>query len=406
MVLRKKASKKKMVRKSFSKKKMSRKGVSYSRKAVSRKGTQYRSRTYAPKVSYGANGVITVTHQEYVRNFSTATSFSAQSFYINPGLQSLFPWLSGVAAQYTQYDFKKLQFLLKSTSANALNSTNTALGVHGLCVIKDTMQPDPTSKVECESFQGAVSAAPSKSLIMNVNVNNRQNVLGPKYVITGNTSTDSDSRLYHEGKLVYFADSAQAASDSSELWVSYTVTLRDPRILSSVMAYNNNTSLFRVTAPTVSNLFGTLGSSAYYNDNSQMSVTFTSSNTLTFPSWVQTGDYLIVVGTEGSATPATNGSAFRTAINAGTGLTNCTPLKIFKDSSNADTCFIITGDVAGAITSSQTNIGTAFAVRITKPTASIYFGVLWVPNTSVAHVMVLPINGRILTNSYSSTRLF
>jgi hypothetical protein len=57
-----------------------------------------------------------------------STAFTNTSFNINPSNALLFPWLSNIAANFSEYRFKNLRFCFNSTSANALNSTNTALG--------------------------------------------------------------------------------------------------------------------------------------------------------------------------------------------------------------------------------------------------------------------------------------
>jgi predicted nucleic acid-binding Zn ribbon protein len=72
-----------------------------------------------------------ITHREYITDIvtsSTAGAFSYVTYSINPGQDSLFPWLSNIAQCFEAYKMHGLVFEYKSMSADALNSTNTALG--------------------------------------------------------------------------------------------------------------------------------------------------------------------------------------------------------------------------------------------------------------------------------------
>lgn len=57
-----------------------------------------------------------------------AGTFNYSTWQLNPGQKSLFPWLAGIASNFESYKFHGLVFEYKSMSADALNSTNTALG--------------------------------------------------------------------------------------------------------------------------------------------------------------------------------------------------------------------------------------------------------------------------------------
>lgn len=110
------------------------------------------------------NGV-RIRHREFIQDVSSSTSFVNQLFSINAGLASTFPWLSQIAPNFEQYKFHGLIFEFRSTSANALNSTNTALGTVILGTDYNTAAAAFTSKQQMENNEWTCSTKPSLSVI-------------------------------------------------------------------------------------------------------------------------------------------------------------------------------------------------------------------------------------------------
>lgn len=80
---------------------------------------------------FSGNRTFVVSHREYIQDIvssSSAGAFKIDSFLINPGDPATFPWLSNLAQNFEEYRIHGMIFQFKTTSANALNSTNTALG--------------------------------------------------------------------------------------------------------------------------------------------------------------------------------------------------------------------------------------------------------------------------------------
>lgn len=72
-----------------------------------------------------------IQNREYIMDIvsgSSANSFNYNTFDLNPGSSVTFPWLNRIAQNFESYRFHGLVFEFKSMSADALNSTNTALG--------------------------------------------------------------------------------------------------------------------------------------------------------------------------------------------------------------------------------------------------------------------------------------
>jgi len=72
----------------------------------------------APKYTT-RNGNVVVTNREYVGYLSGSSSFNLVSYPANPGISSLFPWLSNIANNYDRYRVKRLRFIFVSSVSTA-----------------------------------------------------------------------------------------------------------------------------------------------------------------------------------------------------------------------------------------------------------------------------------------------
>lgn len=73
---------------------------------------------------------VRITHKEYVGNVycSTDGSIINQPYYINPGNQTLFPWLSLIAAQFDAYKFHGMVMYFKSFTTDTAVSATVSTG--------------------------------------------------------------------------------------------------------------------------------------------------------------------------------------------------------------------------------------------------------------------------------------
>lgn len=186
-----------------------------------------------PSMHSSGDGFV-VRHREYLGELLSSTIFANNSFRINPGDANVFPWLAPIAQKFEEYKFNGLAFEFRSTSASALNSVNTALGVVVAAVEYNVVNAAFNNKLQMENSMWAVSCKPSESLIMPVECDSRINPLGVMYVRSGQPV--NDPRFYDLG-LMQFATIGQqlAGVDLGELWISYDVTLYKPIIAPSLV---------------------------------------------------------------------------------------------------------------------------------------------------------------------------
>lgn len=175
---------------------------------------------------------VIIRHREYLGDVvtgSVAGVFTLNSYTINPGLPECFPWLSQVATSFQQYKLRGMLFEFKSTSADALNSTNTALGTVIMATQYDSTEPDFTTKAAMENHEYSSSARQSSSMLHPIECARSENVLSELYVRNGSETGTSDPRFMDFGKFQIATVGQQGSSvNIGELWVSYEIELLKP----------------------------------------------------------------------------------------------------------------------------------------------------------------------------------
>jgi len=196
-------------------------------------------------------GGMIVSHREYIGDINSNVAFTPQTFALNPGLGQLFPWLSSLAQNFEEYEFRGVVLEYKSMSSD-LNtaSTTSNLGTVVMCTQYnplDTVFPD---KRTMENYQFACSGKPSEHIIHPIECKRGQNVDTHLYIRTGNAlGNDADLRLYDLGNFTIATQgmpSAFSGSSIGELWISYEVEFFKPK-LTSTLGLTNNADLIRST---------------------------------------------------------------------------------------------------------------------------------------------------------------
>lgn len=219
---------------------------------------------------------VVITHREYLGDIisaATPNTFKIEKWGLNPSDNNTFPWLSQIAQpNFQQYKFDQLMFEFRSFSADALNSTNTALGAMFSAINYDYSDPDFQSRQQVENSNWARSCKPSESTLIPVECDPSQTGLnsGLLYVINGNTvPAGADPKTYYLGKIFIGTTGVQGASvNLGSLYVSYRVKLYKP-----VMSPPASGSLIFVSnrsgCTQVGNVhFGTAEIASIYNSDS------------------------------------------------------------------------------------------------------------------------------------------
>lgn len=197
----------------------------------------------APAFMSTENGM-RVCHREFVTDVKSTTDFLNQfQYWINPGNDQLFPWLSQIANSFESYDLHGLVVTYKPTSGTAISSTSAAMGSVILSTEYDVLKPQFGSKRDAEAYQFTTVSVPYEGMMHPVECKPSLTVL-PKKFVTSSTSptglaSDDDPRLHYHGLLQCMTAGQQATGAVvGELWVSYDVTLFTPRLKPQLSALN------------------------------------------------------------------------------------------------------------------------------------------------------------------------
>lgn len=179
-----------------------------------------------------------IRYQEYLGDIITSATpgnFKIDAYNIQPGLPASFPWLSQIAANYEQYSLEGIVYQFKSTSANALNSVNTALGSVMLATNYDVSDPPFVSKSEMLNYEYSSSCKPSESVLHMIECDPKQSVLTELYTRTGELPSNKDLKFYDLGKFQIATVGFQGTSvNIGELHVTYQVRLLKPKLFSTL----------------------------------------------------------------------------------------------------------------------------------------------------------------------------
>lgn len=278
------------------------------------------SNSLVQKVSAGADipsmhkegQSIIVRHKEFLTEITGTTAFTVQqSFSINPGLSTTFPWLSGIASQYSEYRIKGMVYHYIPTSGTVSSGTNPALGSVMLQTSYRASELAPTSKVEMMNEYWASEARPCDTFCHPIECDPKENPFNVQYIRTSAVPSGDTVLMYDLGKTT-LATSGQQANGVvlGDLWVTYEIELRKP-----VLTDLNNSSLNSFAGTATASIDNTHAFGSNFTvSNTSFPVTIAiGANTVNFPQG-STGTYFII-----ASYPGATASAFATTTVSGTG---------------------------------------------------------------------------------------
>lgn len=187
-----------------------------------------------PTVQNSPNeGGVIIRHREFIGNVTAATNFTLTTYILNPGLPTLFPWLSAIASSFDTYEVRGAIAYFRSTSSDAVLSTNatSSLGKVLMAFNHDVLDADFPNDFYMENYQGACVSKPSCDFICPIECARNLNVLQKLYVRKLAVPTNSDARMYDFGKLnVAVVGSQSTVGNLGELWFSYEIRLCNAKI--------------------------------------------------------------------------------------------------------------------------------------------------------------------------------
>jgi len=247
-----------------------------------------------PKIINDApSGGTIIRHTEYLGDVLTSTTpgaFQLQSYGLNPADEATHPWLAQIAANYEEYEYEGLLFQFRSTSADALNSTNTALGTVMMATNYDAADPLFSSKAEMLNYEFSCSSKPSDSLLHMVECAPNQTVLGHRYTRPGLPPAGTDIRFFDLGNFQIATTGFQgSAVNIGELHCTYQVRLLKPKLFVALGADINTAGAASVSGVSAA---APLGNGTFLSRFDNFGITI-SGQTISLPRSVVKETYII-----------------------------------------------------------------------------------------------------------------
>lgn len=188
---------------------------------------------------------IVFAHREYIGDVKSSINFQATTYPINPGNNEMFPWMSRVAGLFEEYEMLGCLFEYRSTSATAVGTTSSGMGVVVMATDYDCYDQNFTTKRQMEAAEFSSAAVPFETFLHPIECDRSRNVLAQEYVVPGMTKyTDApgDARLSVLGNFTIATEGQQVDGTTiGELWVTYHIKLSRP-----VLESTASTSVYSV----------------------------------------------------------------------------------------------------------------------------------------------------------------
>lgn len=202
---------------------------------------------------------VIIRHKEYLGEVLSSTSYTVQQSYpLNPGNATTFPWLSNIAASFQEYRIRGMVFHYIPSSGSAVSSTNAALGTVMIQTSYRSNDATPSSKVELLNEFWSNEVVPSDTMAHPIECDPKENPFNVQYIRTGSVPA-GDSVLMYDLGLTHLAVSGCQSTGNrlGDLWVTYDIELKKPLLYSNVTSRVDSSTGYVTTGLSTTTLFGT-----------------------------------------------------------------------------------------------------------------------------------------------------
>lgn len=329
-----------------------------------------------PKVHATKRGV-SISHREFLGDITGSQTFTSRTYPINPGSSVTFPWLSNIAEMFQSYRIKGMIFEFNSTSADALNSVNTALGTVIMSTQYNVALPPLVNKAEMEQYEYTVSGRPSRNLTHCIECDPSLQVMEHLFTRTGALPAGQDYQFYDWGNFQLATVGMQAAAVIGELWVSYEVEFLKPRIASGGCWPGDFTRISNGPYTQSTNVLGDIQTTPVGNLGVTVESTGLGFNRILLPAAISAGRFLLTIRWKG-------------AISAGLANPSVTTSNItFQNNFQLGTQSQVFSPSSGAVTNAVTYNATFLVNGYSASGSIIDFGAAGVLPATPTHVDIL-----------------
>jgi hypothetical protein len=253
-----------------------------------------------PEVKNLRDRCFVVRHREYIADINATSNFTVQSFPINPGLVSSFPWLSQVAQAFEEYYIVGMVYEYKTLSADYTTAPSASLGYVIMATQYNVLNPVFPDKVTMENYQFSNSRKPSETFIHPIECKKSVTPIHELYVRTGAVPAGADPRLYDLGVFQIATGGNNGTGTLGELWVSFEAIFCKPR-LSSYAGYELLADHYQFVPASLSNAQPLANGNATLVTGSNLGTSI-SANVMAFPPSLQDGFFIVVYTVAGGST--------------------------------------------------------------------------------------------------------
>jgi hypothetical protein len=217
-----------------------------------RRNSLWKSGRQVP-VMHSANEKVTMRHREFVANVVSSDDFDINTIDLNPGLDGTFPYLSAIASNFQEYQFKGLVVAYHSTSTDVVTTaTSAAIGTVMLSANYRADADPPSTKLALLNQMWTTDCKPSEDCILPVECSPRENPLAIFYTRSGPLAANSDKKLYDLCSISIATEGntyTDPGTKIGELWISYEVEFFKPVLSSGPIDSLSGADVFTLTAP-------------------------------------------------------------------------------------------------------------------------------------------------------------
>lgn len=171
-----------------------------------------------------------IRHCELVETIDGSVAFEVISLNVNPGRETVFPWLSKIASRYQQYKVHRLSF-------ESVTRTSTATKGSVLMAPEyENMAGDPDTEATMSTYHGCVEDVAWNDIWCNIDTKaihatNPRKLIRDQH-ICGNRNVYDACRFYH-------ATTGFANADAiAKLWVHYDIEFFIPQTETQLLTYD------------------------------------------------------------------------------------------------------------------------------------------------------------------------
>lgn len=205
---------------------------------------------------------LVVRRTEYIKDIVSspvANTFAVETFAVNPGQRSMFPFLSQIAVNYEEYRVRGMVVHFKSLSGDSVASVQSGLGYVAMATQYDALDATFVNKAAIENYSMSQSGKPSIDQIHGIECHPQMNALTHLYVRSSSQPANTDLRLYDLGKFSIANSCPGTSVTLGELWISYDIELFKPKVPEVNQDAGAKSKVSRGSLATTTLGFGTIG---------------------------------------------------------------------------------------------------------------------------------------------------